>query len=249
MSTDSSRPCLDATGVAVTLQTMDERDLSIVHEDNHLLVVNKPAGVLAQGDHTGDPTLLDAARAYLKRVYAKPGNVYLGLVHRLDRPVSGVMVLARTSKAAGRLSRQFREGTVGKRYLAVVEGACEPGPVRLVHHLAATGDHRGVTHAAVEPFAGSKLAELRYHVVERNQDRSLLAVELITGRRHQIRAQLALAGHPVWGDVKYGARRRADLDGIGLHAVRLEFAHPVGGSPLRCEAPVPDGWPWARDEE
>jgi 23S rRNA pseudouridine1911/1915/1917 synthase len=219
--------------------------LTVLWEDNHLLAVSKPANLLTQGDRTGDRTVLDLARAYLREKYAKPGNVYLGLVHRLDRPVSGVLLLARTSKAAGRLSRQFREDRVGKLYLAVTEGGPSSAADELTAHLAARGDARGVTRAAWAPFPGSRPARLRYRVLGRQADRSLLAVALITGRRHQIRAQLALAGWPVWGDVKYGARRRARPAGIGLHAWRLEVAHPVGGAPVVLVAPPPADWPWS----
>ena len=221
-----------------------DHELTILHEDNHLLAVAKPANLLVQGDRTGDATLLDAVRAYLKHKYAKPGNVYLGLVHRLDRPVTGVILLARTSKAASRLSQQFRDGTVSKRYLAVTEVAPDIDDGELVHHLAAGGDERGVTRAEIAPFPGSKSARLRYHVSGRDTDRCRLEIELITGRRHQIRAQLALAGWPVWGDVKYGARRRSHPAGIALHAWRLEVAHPVGGAPVVLEAPPPADWPW-----
>lgn len=223
---------------------MSTSDLTILHEDNHLLVVLKPAGLLAQGDRSGAASVLEVARAYLKQKYAKPGNVYLGLVHRLDRPVSGVMVLARTSKAAGRLSAQFRDGSVDKRYLVVVEGEVPRPGATLRHHLAAEGDQQGVTRASDSPFDGSKVAELRYIVQDSRRDRSLLEVQLMTGRRHQIRVQLARTGHPVWGDVKYGAQRRSGLPGIGLHAHTLTLAHPVGGAPLTFEAPPPAHWPW-----
>ena len=223
---------------------MEWRDLDILYEDNHLLAINKPANLLVQGDRTGDRTLLDLARASLKDRHAKPGQVYLGLVHRLDRPVTGVIVLARTSKAAGRLSRQFREGLVRKQYLAVVQGAPPVGGDELMHHLAASGDRHGVTRAAVAPFAGSRPARLRYLVTGRAPGRSRLEIELLTGRRHQIRAQLALVGWPVLGDVKYGARRESALAGIALHAWRLTLDHPVGGAPLHLEAPLPADWPW-----
>ncbi len=228
---------------------MDSLDGSIIHEDNHLLAVNKPANLLVQGDRTGDVTVLDMARAYLKQKYDKPGKVYLGLVHRLDRPVTGVLLLARTSKSASRLSRQFREKTVEKRYLAVVEMSPPEPAGELVHHLAAKGDQHGVTRAARDPFPGSKEARLRYTVLGRNHGRSLLEIELITGRRHQIRAQLALAGWPVWGDIKYGALRRPSPGGIALHAHRLVVAHPVGGALLALEAPHPVDWPWHDNEE
>lgn len=225
------------------------RMLHILHEDNHLLVVLKPAGLLVQGDRSGHTTLLDLARCDLKERYQKPGNVYLGLVHRLDRPVSGVLVLARTSKAASRLSAQFRDKTVQKRYLAVVQGRVDGPGETLRHHLAAKGDVRGVTRVAETPFPGSKPAELRYIVRGTRPDRSLLEVELVTGRRHQIRAQLARTGHPIWGDVKYGARRQPEYSGIGLHARSLQLAHPVGGAPLTFEAPCPGDWPWPEGEE
>lgn len=219
-------------------------DLEILYEDNHLLAIRKPAGLLVQGDVTGDETLLDLARAYLKRRYAKPGNVYVGLVHRLDRPVSGVILLARTSKAASRLSAQFRAGTPEKRYLAVVEGRLPTAAGELVAHLAAHGDDQGVTRAAPAPFDGSREARLRYRVVGEAADRSLVDVDLLTGRRHQIRAQFALAGHPVWGDQKYGSRQT--LAGrIALHAERLEVTHPTSGQPLVLVADPPtDAWPW-----
>jgi 23S rRNA pseudouridine1911/1915/1917 synthase len=228
---------------------MDPTALVVLHEDNHLLAVVKPANLLVQGDRTGDPTLLDLARAYLKENYHKPGKVYLGLVHRLDRPATGVLLLARTSKAAARLSAQFREGTVRKIYWVVTEGVPEPPAGELAHHLAARGDERGVTRAQATPFAGSRAARLRYHVMNRVADRAFVEIELITGRRHQIRAQLALAGWPVWGDVKYGARRRRRPAGIALHARRLEIAHPVGGAPVILEAPPPADWPWPDPEE
>jgi 23S rRNA pseudouridine1911/1915/1917 synthase len=170
-------------------------------------------------------------------------------VHRLDRPTTGVLLLARTSKAASRLSDQFRRGAPRKTYLAVVEGVPVPATGELTHHLAARGDEQGVTRAAGAPFPGSRPARLRYHVRETAPGRALVEVELITGRRHQIRAQLALAGWPVWGDVKYGASRRRRPAGIALHAWRLEVAHPVGGAPLRLEAPLPADWPWTETEE
>lgn len=218
-------------------------DLKILFEDNHLIGVVKPAGVLVQGDKTGDPTLLDVVKAHLKLTGAKPGNVFLGLVHRLDRPVSGVVLLARTSKAASRLSAQFRAGTPAKRYLAVVEGRLPEAAGELSAYLATRGDAQGVSRAAWTPFAGSREARLRYRVDATARDRSLVEIELLTGRRHQIRAQLALAGCPIWGDRKYGSSHA--LSGrIALHAARLEVAHPISGQPVVLAAPPPEGWPW-----
>ncbi len=217
--------------------------LTILYEDNHLLAVAKPAGLLVQGDRTGDVTLLEQARAYLRERYAKPGNVYLGLVHRLDRPVSGVVLLARTSKAAARLSAQFRAGTARKTYLAAVEGVPEPPEGETVSWLAGRADAEGRTAAADAPFAGAREARLSYRVRERAGGCALLEVRPATGRRHQIRAQLAARGHPILGDVKYGARRIA-LGLVALHAWRLVVAHPIGGAELTLEAPLPPGWPW-----
>ncbi len=222
---------------------MDAKRLQIIHEDNHLLAVCKPAGLLVQGDRSGDDTLLEQARAYLKSKYAKPGNVYLGLVHRLDRPVSGVVLLARTSKAAGRLSAQFRERSVRKVYRAVVEGAPPANAGRLEAWLAAAGDAAGRTRAALEPFEGARQAGLEYHVQDRRPGGCLLEIEPRTGRRHQIRAQLALAGCPVRGDRKYGAAAALPDRSILLHAARLEVAHPVGGAPVILEAEWPSRWP------
>jgi len=223
---------------------MDATPLHVIYEDNHLLAVAKPAGLLVQGDRTGDVTLLAVAKAYLKQKYAKPGQVFLALVHRLDRPVSGVVLFARTSKAAGRLSRQFRERTVGKRYLAVVQGVPPAGRTELIAHLAGSGDAHGVTRAARESFPDSRTARLVYTVTARAAEHALLAVEPMTGRRHQIRAQLALIGYPVLGDVKYGAAGPLTDRSIALHASRLEVAHPITAEPLVLEASLPPGWPW-----
>ena len=222
--------------------------LVVIHEDNHLLAVHKPAGLLVQGDRSGDPTLLEEARAYLKQAYAKPGNVYVGLVHRLDRNVSGLVLLARTSKAAGRLSAAFRESRVQKRYLAVVLGRPPAEEAELTAWLAADGDERGVTRAEAGPFEGARESLLRYRLRGHEDGLSLLEVEPVTGRRHQIRAQLALVGCPLLGDVKYGAPGRLADRRLGLHAWRLDLEHPVGGAPLTLTA-EPDGtfpWPPAR---
>jgi 23S rRNA pseudouridine1911/1915/1917 synthase len=222
---------------------MAREALTILYEDNHLLAIAKPAGLLVQGDRTGDVTLLDLARAHLRDKYGKPGNVYLGLVHRLDRPVSGVVLLARTSKAAARLSAQFRAGGVEKVYLAVVEGVPSPGDAELVSWLADRADPAGRTAAATAPFPGAREARLRYRVREEAGGCALVEVRPATGRRHQIRVQLAGSGHPILGDVKYGARRFAP-GRVALHAWRLTLAHPVGGAEVALEAPPPADWPW-----
>jgi 23S rRNA pseudouridine1911/1915/1917 synthase len=219
-------------------------ELEVLYEDNHLLAVQKPAGLLVQGDRSGDETLLEVAGSYLKNKFAKPGRVYLGLVHRLDRNVSGVVLLARTSKAAGRLSGQFRDGTVDKVYQAVVIGSPPSGVCELRSWLAAKGDPQGVTRAERESFPGARKSLLRYNVVESRGGWSLVEIKPVTGRRHQIRAQFALAGHPLLGDVKYGSQRRLADHRIALHALSLTVSHPVGGERLTLTAPLPEDWPW-----
>ncbi len=219
-------------------------ELNVIHEDNHLLAVHKPAGLLVQGDRSGAIDLTVVAKDYLRRKYGKPGNVYLGLVHRLDRNVSGVVLLARTSKAASRLAAAFRDKKVEKIYQAVVTGRPHPEAGRLQAWLGAKGDARGVTRARWQPFAGARESLLRYRLLEADQGLSLVEVRPVTGRRHQIRAQLALAGHPLLGDVKYGSRHRLPDHRLALHALALELEHPVGGRALRLETPPPPDWPW-----
>jgi len=219
-------------------------ELQVLHEDNHLLVVHKPAGLLVQGDRSGDTDLTEVAKEYLRIKYGKPGKVYLGLVHRLDRNVSGVVVLARTSKAAARLAAAFRDKQVEKIYHAVVAGRPRPEAGELKAWLAAKGDARGVTRAVNQPFPSARESLLRYRLLEAGQAASLVEVRPVTGRRHQIRAQLALAGHALLGDVKYGSAQRLPDHRIALHAFALELAHPVGGKPLRLETAPPADWPW-----
>lgn len=217
---------------------------SVIYEDNHLLALYKPAGLLVQGDRSGDPTLLDWARSYLKTRYAKPGNVYVGLVHRLDRNVSGLVLLARTSKAAGRLSKLFRDGGVAKTYLAVTQDRPPAAAGELRSWLAPKGDQRGVTRVATAAFPGAREGVLEYRVLDQRAGRCLVEVRPHSGRRHQIRAQFAQAGSPLLGDVKYGAGERLADRRLGLHALRLVLTHPVGGADLDLEAPTDPGWPW-----
>lgn len=203
--------------------------MKVLYEDNHLLVVEKPPGVPSQGDQSKDLSLLDMGKAYLKEKYQKPGAVFLGLVHRLDRPTGGVMVFARTSKAAGRLSEQFRERRVAKQYLAHCRGVPKQNSGTLIDFLVRQPDQNRM-QVKTEGSTGAKRAELSYQVLANNGETSLLKVDPVTGRRHQIRVQLAHLGHPLVGDVKYG-RGRPPKDklvrSIGLWAHRLELVHPV----------------------
>ncbi|MEX2174240.1 MAG: RluA family pseudouridine synthase [Pirellulaceae bacterium] len=216
---------------------MPKLRLDVLYEDNHLLVVNKPAGLATQGVVEGAPSVLTVAKGYLKQKYKKPGNVYLGVVSRLDAAVSGVLVLARTSKAAARLSEQFRERQVQKTYWAVVEQAPDPAAGELEDWVKK--DERMQRMLVVTKHtAGAQRARLSYRTLHQTAHGCLVEVRLETGRKHQIRLQLAELGCPILGDRKYGCRKPF-ASGIALHARMLEIAHPVSKAPLRFEAPVP----------
>ena len=217
----------------------------VLYEDNHLLGLYKPAGLLVQGDRTGDPCLLDLGKSWLKARYDKPGQVFLGLVHRLDRPVAGAVMFARTSKAAARLSAQFRERRVTKDYLAVVHGRMETESGELSHHLVREGASSRVADAAT---GGAKAARLTYCRLGIQADRSLVAVSLLTGRRHQIRAQLAAIGHPILGDLRYGAPAPLPNGQIALLARQLGVTHPTKQARILLDSPIPAGWPWPGPE-
>jgi 23S rRNA pseudouridine1911/1915/1917 synthase len=212
----------------------------VLYEDNHLLVVNKPAGLPTMGVAEDKPSLLSQAKRYIKQKHHKPGAVYLGIVSRLDAPVTGVLVIARTSKAASRLTDQFRRRRVEKLYWAVVEGQLEAEQGRLVDWLRKDERHRRM-HTTGPDAAGAQEARLEFRVLRRLHDRTLVEVELETGRKHQIRVQFAEAGCPVFGDRKYGGQRRI-ASGIALHARRLVFDHPTRGDSLSFTAPLPACW-------
>lgn len=217
--------------------------LEVLYEDNHLLVVNKPGGILVQGDRSGDPTLLEKAKLYLKEKYEKPGNVYLGLVQRLDRVTSGVIVFARTSKAAARLSQAFRERRVHKTYLAVVHGVPSRSEAELRHYLV-WNEKRRQTRALKIHRHGAKEAQLHYRVLKTLKGRALLEIKPLTGRKHQIRAQLAALGYPVVGDLKYGSPERVNRGrALLLHALKITLPHPTRREEMTFEAPLPDYWP------
>jgi 23S rRNA pseudouridine1911/1915/1917 synthase len=214
--------------------------LTVLYEDNHCLAVLKPARTLTAGDETGDVSLLDLARAYLKEKFQKPGNVFVGLVHRLDRPVSGVVLFARTSKGAARLSEQFREGTIQKTYRAVVEGAVPDAAGEFVDFLLK--DEQTNTVRSVKPGTpGARESRLSFRRLKTAGGLSLVEITPATGRSHQIRVQLASRGHPIFGDGKYGSGHR--LGGtIALNACSLTFDHPIRHEPVTVMAPDPADW-------
>jgi 23S rRNA pseudouridine1911/1915/1917 synthase len=222
--------------------TQTSPNIPIIYEDNHLLVIDKPAGVLSQEDHTGDPDVLNLCKAYIKKKYNKPGNVYLGLVHRLDRPVSGVMVLAKTSKAASRLSYQIRKRTINKTYWALVEGQT-PVFGELVHFLE-KDNRTNTVKAFTSPKGKAKESRLKFITIKTNDKYSVIEVDLITGRPHQIRVQFAKEGYPLWGDLKYGNSKGTSGKDIALRAVKLELEHPTTKELMILKAPKPIGQPW-----
>lgn len=216
------------------------QQLHVLYEDNHLLVVVKSAGLPTMGTPEGQPTLLTVAKEYVKQRYQKPGNVYLGVVSRLDAPVTGVVLLARTSKAAARLTEQFRTRAVEKSYWAVVEGIVEPSDGQLVDWLCEDERHRRM-HIVGPTMPEAKEARLTYRLQSIVKGNSWLEIELETGRKHQIRLQLSHHGYPIVGDRKYGSRVPFS-SGIALHARRLVVSHPTTGERLEFEAPLPATW-------
>lgn len=222
--------------------TRTNPDIPILYEDNHLLVIDKPAGVLSQEDHTGDPDVLTLCKKYIKKKYNKPGKVWLGLVHRLDRPVSGVMVIARTSKAASRLSAQIRNNKMDKTYWAMVEGMVDK-KATLVHYLTKDSKSNNVS-AYNSKKHGGKESKLSFIKLKQNAKYSLVEINLFTGRTHQIRVQFAKTGHPLWGDYRYGEVGSKNGKDLGLRAVKLAFDHPTQKERMTFEAPAPDKQPW-----
>ncbi|UPQ74392.1 RluA family pseudouridine synthase [Chryseobacterium nepalense] len=210
----------------------------IVYEDNHLLVINKKVGQLVQGDKTGDDSLLELIKNFIKKRDDKPGNVFLGLVHRIDRPTSGLVIYAKTSKALSRLTQMVKNREIKKTYWAVVTKEMIPQSQRLIHFLKKNEKNN---KAIVFPKAteGAKEAILTYHIIKNLDNYFLLEIDLETGRHHQIRAQLSKIGAPIKGDLKYGAARSNPDGGINLHARKLEFIHPVTKENIEITAPVP----------
>jgi 23S rRNA pseudouridine1911/1915/1917 synthase len=213
----------------------------ILWEDNHLLIVSKPAGMLVQGDITGDRCLKDWAEEDVARRFRKPGKAFIGLPHRLDRPTSGLVVLAKTSKALARMNAVFSGRDIQKTYWAIVEGHVDPPNGRLVHHLVRDGKTK---KSFVSQRPDAQEAILRYQILEKGDRYSLVEIDLETGRHHQIRVQLQAIGHPIKGDLKYGSKRSNPDGGIHLHARRISFIHPVSQERIEVLAPLPEDALW-----
>lgn len=215
----------------------------ILYEDNHLIIVNKLPGELVQGDETGDRTLADDVKEYLKVTYNKPGNVYLGIPHRLDRPTSGIVVYAKTEKALIRLNEAFRGSGVKKTYWAVTDNIPKEPEGDLIHYIV-RNSQTNKSVAYPKEVKGSKLARLSYRVLSKSDRYALIEIDLHTGRHHQIRAQLAAVGCHIKGDLKYGFPRSNPDGGIHLHARRLRLIHPVRKEELEVIAPPPHDALW-----
>lgn len=217
--------------------------MQVVYEDNHIIIVSKSSGEIVQGDKTGDEPLSETVKQYIKVKYHKPGNVFIGVVHRLDRPVSGLVVLAKTSKALSRLNVMFRDGDVHKTYWAIVRNMPPKAEDELVHWIV-RNEKQNKSYAYDHEVKGSKKAILRYKVIGHTDHYTLLEIHLLTGRHHQIRCQLAKMGCPIKGDLKYGAQRSNPDGSISLLSHKIEFIHPVSKSQIIVEAPLPDDNLW-----
>lgn len=217
--------------------------MQIVYEDNHILIVNKAAGEIVQGDKTGDTPISELAKKWLKEKYHKPGNVFLGVTHRLDRPVAGLVIFARTSKALSRLNTMFSKGEVHKTYWAIVQKQPIPEDGTIESWLT-RNEKQNKSYSHSKEVAGSKKAILKYQTISHTGHYTLLEVTLLTGRHHQIRCQLASIGCPIKGDLKYGARRSNPDGSISLLARKIEFKHPVSGKLISLTAPLPNDNLW-----
>ena len=222
--------------------------MKVLYEDNHIIIINKAAGEIVQGDKTGDESLCDTMKAYIKEKYAKPGNVFIGLPHRLDRPVSGVVVFAKTSKALERLNRMFSEGSVKKIYWALTKGIPVPAEAELESWIL-RNEKMNKSFSYPKEVKGSKRAVLHYRLAAASQNYNLIEVELKTGRHHQIRCQLSSIGCPIKGDLKYGAQRSNPDGSISLHARYIEFTHPVSKELIAVTAPLPGDRLWQSFEK
>jgi 23S rRNA pseudouridine1911/1915/1917 synthase len=221
----------------------NKNNLQILHEDNHIIVVNKRVGDIVQGDKTGDKPLSEVVKEYIKDKYQKPGDVFLGVVHRLDRPTTGIVVFARTSKALVRLNELFKNRETQKTYWAIVKNKPEKAQDHLVHFLK-RNEKNNTSKAHIKEIPDSKVASLDYKIIASLQNYFALEIDLHTGRHHQIRAQLSAIGSPIKGDLKYGFDRSNPDGGIHLHARSLTFIHPITKEVLRVIAPAPNDVIW-----
>ena len=222
--------------------------MTVVYEDNHIIVVNKTSSEIVQGDKTGDTPLSEIVKQYLKEKYNKPGNVFIGVTHRLDRPVSGLVVFAKTSKALPRLNEMFKNGEVKKTYWAIVKNCPKETEAELVHYLV-RNEKQNKSYASDKEVKDSKKAILHYKLIGHSENYFLLEVDLKTGRHHQIRCQLSKMGCPIKGDLKYGSPRSNSDGSISLHARSIEFVHPVSKELITLEAPVPQDNLWKSFEQ
>lgn len=222
--------------------------MNILYEDNHIIIVNKASGEIVQGDKTGDIPLVETLKCFIKERDNKPGNVFMGVVHRLDRPVSGVVVFAKTSKALSRLNAMFASGDVHKTYWAISRN--KPGePQAVLRHWITTTERNNKSYASLTPVKNGKEALLEYKLIASSERYNLLEVRLMSGRKHQIRVQLSSIGCTVKGDLKYGDKRSNPDGSISLHARHISFIHPVSGKQIDVTAPVPDDNLWHALEE
>lgn len=217
--------------------------MEIVYEDNHLLVALKEPGEIVQGDKTGDQPMSEKIKIWLKEKYNKPGNVFCGVVHRLDRPVGGLVIFAKTSKALSRLNEMLRKGEIHKTYWAITRNR-PPKDSDLLTHYITTRQENNKSYASSKPVEGALKSQLKYRLIASSERYHLLEIELLTGRKHQIRVQLSSIGCPIKGDLKYGDKRSNPDGSISLQAHHLEFIHPVSGKEISLTAPVPDDTLW-----
>lgn len=222
--------------------------MEIIYEDNHIVVVNKAPGEIVQGDKTGDEPLVETLKRWLKEKYAKPGNVFCGVVHRLDRPVGGLVIFAKTSKALTRLNEMFRKGEIHKTYWAITRNR-PPRENDELHHWITTVERTNKSTAHDNPKPDAKEARLRYRHIASSERYHLVEVQLLTGRKHQIRVQMSAIGCPIKGDLKYGDKRSNPDGSISLLARHIEFVHPVSGQKISLTAQVPDDTLWKALEE
>lgn len=215
----------------------------ILYEDNHIIIVNKHPGEIVQGDKTGDEPLVESLKKMIKERDAKPGNVFLGVVHRLDRPVGGAVIFAKTSKALSRLNDMLRKGEIHKTYWALTRGLPEPAEAELTHYIT-TKEVNNKSYASTIQKPGSKEARLKYKLLAQGKVFNLVEIKLLTGRKHQIRVQLSAIGCPIRGDLKYGDKRSNKDGSISLLARKIEFCHPVSRKDISVTAPVPDETLW-----